>query len=79
MTLTARIANRIDSPRRGEAARKRPTVRTYVVRVLFDRPDGAVWTAIGGGVDLAAAIADARTGLPGGRWQLAGYEDVYGD
>ena len=58
---------------------RRPADQTCVVRADFDRPDGSRWSAIGGGRNLGEALADAREGLPAGRWDLAGYASVYGE
>jgi hypothetical protein len=77
MTLSAHIATRIHRPRRGGAERS-PRPSAHVVRVVFDRPDGTVWSAIGGGESVAVAIGDARAALPSGAWRIARYEEVYG-
>lgn len=77
MTVAARIAGYVHRPRRGGAQRStRPSA--HVVRVLFDRPDGGRWAAIGGGENVAVAIADARAALPDGPWRVNRYEEVYG-
>jgi hypothetical protein len=81
MTLATKITEYLGSTaaRRRRAIHPRLEAATHVVRVRFDRPDGRAWWTIGGGSSLAVAIADARSGLPRGPWQVAGFEYVYGD
>jgi hypothetical protein len=83
MTLAARIASYLSpasaAARRRRAIHPRLESAAHVLRVRFDRPDGRAWWTIGGGTTLAVALADARSGLPGGHWEVAGFEYVYGD
>jgi hypothetical protein len=80
MTLAATITNYLGSNglRRRRALHPRLESAAHVLRVRFDRPDGRAWWTIGGGNTVAVAIADARSGLPGGPWEVAGFEYVYG-
>lgn len=77
MTAIALAPTRLSRSRR--RARPRARVESLVLRVDFDRSDGARWSALGGGRTLAEALRDARLALPEGRWELAGYANVYGD
>ena len=77
MTAIALSPIRLSLPRL--RIRRAPREASLVLRVDFDRPDGERWSALGGGRTLAEALGDARSGLPGGRWQLAGYAEVYGE
>jgi len=65
----------------GDAACARPSrPGTRILAVRFRSPDGRAWSAIGGGATVAAALADARRGLPAGSiWVAAGWNDLYGE
>jgi hypothetical protein len=46
----------------------------------FRTTDGHEWSAVGGGESVAEAVEVARRALPLGRdWQLAGWNELYGD
>jgi hypothetical protein len=81
MSVASRITQYLGSPgaRRRRAVHPRLESAAHVLRVRFDRPDGRAWWTIGGGSTLAVAIADARSGLPAGPWEVAGFEHVYGE
>ena len=51
-----------------------------VLSVAFESPDGRTWDAIGGGATVVEAIAWARESCPDGtRWDVGGWNDLYGD
>jgi hypothetical protein len=51
-----------------------------ILEVEFVAADGRTWTAIGGGENIAAAIAFARESCPDGvAWQPRTWNDLYGD
>ncbi len=51
-----------------------------ILAVEFRSTDGRSWNAIGGGATVAAAIDWARECCPNDTtWELAGWEDLYGD
>lgn len=58
-----------------------PAVRAQgILAVEFRSSDGRTWKSIGGGDTVAAAIAAAREGCPGGTtWEAVGWADLYGD
>jgi hypothetical protein len=68
----------VHRPRHGAA--RRPAARSVVVQVeLVDRQGRRV-TAVGGGRDVAHAIAFARESVPSGaELQVVGVADLYGD
>jgi hypothetical protein len=51
-----------------------------VLAVEFRSADGRCWNAVGGGATVAAAILDAREGLPeDATWEPVEWNDLYGD
>jgi hypothetical protein len=51
-----------------------------ILKVEFVAADGRTWTAIGGGENVAAAIAFARESCPDdAAWQPRTWNDLYGD
>jgi hypothetical protein len=56
-----------------------PRFNTLLLVVDFRAPDGAEWSAVGGGESVAEAVEVARRSLPAGReWALAGWNELYG-
>ena len=78
MTAIALSPLRRPLPRR-RSRRPRADATSCIVRADFDRVDGARWSSVGGGRNVAEALADARRGLPAGTWELVAYADGYGD
>jgi hypothetical protein len=51
-----------------------------VLRIDFESPSGRRWSAIGGGGNIAEAIAFAREAAPTGHyWRVIRVSNVYGD
>jgi hypothetical protein len=52
---------------------------SFLLVVDFRGPDGAEWSAVGGGESVVEAVEIARQSLPPGReWTLAGWNELYG-
>ena len=52
----------------------------YLLSVEFASMDGQEWSSVGGGDSVAEAIAAAREALPpGADWNVARWNDLYGD
>ena len=57
-----------------------PATAQLILAVEFRSSDGRSWSAIGGGATVAAALDWARECCPDDTtWELAGWEDLYGD
>jgi hypothetical protein len=61
------------------ATRCRSRSRQLVLAVEFESPNGARWSAIGGGSTVAEALGSAGEALPAGRWTPVAWNDLYGD
>ncbi len=57
-----------------------PEFPALLLMIDFRTTDGHEWSAVGGGESVAEAVEVARRALPLGRdWQLAGWNELYGD
>jgi hypothetical protein len=77
---TTRLPARPTAPRGTAIPSPTTPARTqHIVSVEFGSLDGRTWPAIGGGDNLAAAIAFAHNSCPTDTWRPLSWNDLYGD